>query len=391
MNEEERPIVSVRQRAAAINRTVIEEQQRSRHTIKKAGSGLIAVRKPWRSVGTNANTTTLSRRPVLPPSSTTLRSHHQKLDLHNDTVEKRRASNINNNTNASTTSSRLSYRPMTTVTTATTSRLPQRRTAATTTTAQVNHPLRLGKRELSNNERDELVYTMKQRKMTMHENQPQQPSRHRVQIERSSLKGSRHSHYQTTPRQRPSSIASTSTTNSTVSTSLHPVLHDDTIANTYTKYIQWQFVTLDADESIDRQKMEEENRLWAMYDILWELRQHYHHHQEEGEDDTKDPIISMIDDRLKEFSYMYEQLQDTVQGDGAGTLKLSDSLIQNLLTLLQEVRTYTRDLLNKMDGVMMESKLDELETDIHAIQECQRIMNSVAQVEAENQSLSALL
>ncbi|KAI8141764.1 hypothetical protein BJV82DRAFT_617441 [Fennellomyces sp. T-0311] len=187
--------------------------------------------------------------------------------------------------------------------------------------------------------------------LSKHRKLPARPERHHVQEMPSN-------------HERSASVGSSSSV-----LSYSPILHDDNLANSYAQYLQWRMITIEADESTDRKRMEEENRLWAIYDSLWELRENY------GSDN---PVIVQIGDRLKQFSTMHEQLEDMLEG--MGTMKSSDGLVQNLQSILDEIHTSARDL----GGVA-------LETEFRALENCRRIMSSVAQVEAENQSLSAML
>ncbi|KAI9497716.1 hypothetical protein BDB00DRAFT_803765 [Zychaea mexicana] len=386
MNDEERPSVSVRQRAAAINRNLIEEQRKSQKTINKRGSGSV-VRAPWRSVGAIANTSLQPRGPVQ-PSTTRMNFQPQSrrsriadaLSDHNNSKSNRK-NEISKNKMSWGSAAASSVREGSSGT----AMLPRRPTSATTA-QQIN--LKMGKRQLSSNDCDEdSLFSSKHRKTTAESSVPRREQKqqyHRVIEEQqqprlSSTTHRHHSHqhhYAVTAsalsKQRSPSI------NSAASSS-HPILYDDQIANLYARYTQWQWITLDADESTDRQRMEEENRLFAMYDLLWELRRNH------GSDS---PTVIQIADRLKEFSTLYEELQDTIQGGGVGSLKLSDDLIQKLKDILHDLRASARDLDN---GLEADQQLNELETDFRALEECQRIIGSVAQVEAENQSLSAIL
>ncbi|KAI7859497.1 hypothetical protein BDC45DRAFT_496204 [Circinella umbellata] len=386
MNDEEIPPVSVRQRAAAINRKLKEEQNKFQNSINKKGSDhTTKARVPWRSVGVNAKSTLPLRRPVLPsstrPSSSSLNTSlpQRKIDhTYNDNIPSKRNSNIH---------SKMPYRPTSIITTTTTTdtglnttatKLPRRNTfvsstgaPTTTKTSTTEISSKLGKRQLPETN-DEPVHVNKYQKVPI-------TSEHRLSRDSSLL-----NHHTTTAatkstfaeKQRRSSIISGS---SVASTTNLPIHYDDKVANLYAQYMQWQLITLDADESTDRRRIEEENRLWGIYNILWELRQNH---------DKDDPTVIKMGNLLQEFSIVYEQFQDIIQG-GAGTLKLSDGLIQNLLNIIQGLRLNTRDLLNKTGR--MEANLDELETDIRALEECYQIITSVAQLEAENQSLSAIL
>ncbi|KAG2225223.1 hypothetical protein INT45_009552 [Circinella minor] len=384
MNDEEIPPVSVRQRAAAINRSLKEEQNKFQNSInKKASDYTTKARAPWRSVGVNAKSSLPLHRPVLPSSTRPTSSLNtslpqRKVDrTHNDNINSKRNSNIH---------SKMPYRPTAIITTATTNtgmnttatKLPRRgtfvsSTAAPTTTKTSTTEIssKLGKRQLPETN-DEHVHFNKYQKVPI-------TNEHRLSRGSSSL-----NHYATTAttkstfaeKQRRSPSISGS---SVASTTSFPIHYDDKVANLYAQYMQWQLITLDADESTDRRRIEEENRLWGIYNILWELRQNH---------DKDDPTVIKINNRLKEFSIVYEQFQDIIQG-GTGTLKLSDGLIQNLINIIQDLRLNTRDLLNKTGRI--ETNLDELETDIRALEECYQIITSVAQLEAENQSLSAIL
>ena len=211
-----------------------------------------------------ANSTLPLRRPVLPsstrPSSSSLDTAlpQQKIGhLYNDNINSKRTSNIYN---------KMPYRPTSTITTATTAtgmsttttKLPRRGTFMSSTAiprtkaAATQISPKLGKRQLSATN-DEHFYFNKYQKIPI-------INEHKLSRTSSSL----HHHTTTTTtkstfaerQQRSPSINSNSS--SVITTTNYPIHYDDKVANLYAQYMQWQLITLDADESTDRRKIEEE-------------------------------------------------------------------------------------------------------------------------------------